>query len=497
MAKESSINLIVRNAGIHGVGIVLNAVIMFASSVVITRTIGAELFGKYSLALSLFQVAGLFGIFGMDTGVVRLTSKYVANRDPGSVKGTLVGGMALTTILSTGLVLIVVFLAPVLASKVFKGVEGIDLILRVYIIGLPFFSLMMVINAYGQGLKTLKYSVMVELILRPVIRFCVIVILFVVGLRLFAVVFGSVFSFIMAAVIAFCFARKISPFDFGTTRATPVTRELFFYSLPLLLARFMLAIVPRSNTIMVGYFTDSMNTGLFGAAATLAPFMSLSLQSFGKIFAPVAAELWEAGNLLELERRLKSVAKWTFSINLPICLVVLLFAPGLLLAFGSDFTPAALTVRLIAIGQILNVLVGPVGFVLTMTGRQKLNLINSIGIAIVNIGLNVVFIPRWGIAGAGFGMMMSLSIVNIVRVIEVKTIYGFTPFRWDVLKPVAAGGISAAALYLLNRHLMWYDFRHTVVLCAAFMIAYIAILYAFGLKEEKQVLADILRRRKG
>jgi len=496
MTRESSISLIVKNAGIDGVGTVLNAAIMFAASVTITRTIGAELFGKYSLAFSIFQVVGLFAIFGLNSGVVKLTAKYAIRRDRGSVKGTLMGGMTLTAAASTVLTLIVIAIAPLLASRVFKNVQGIDLILRVYIIGLPFFALMMVINGYIQGLKTLKYSVLVELILRPAIRLCVIVTLFILGLRLFAVVFGSVFSLIVASVIAFYFARKISPFDFRSTRATLVTRELFFYSLPLVFARFFTVIVPRSNTILVAYFTDPVKTGLFGAAVALSPFMSLSLLSFGKIFAPVVSELWENGDMTALESHLKIVTKWVFAVGFPVCLVFLLFSPSILQIFGPDFVPAASTLRLIAIGQMVNLIVGPIGYVLTMTGRQKLNLMNSIGLAILNIGLNLAFVPRWGIAGAALGIMISMCAVNIVRVIQVKRLYGFTPFKVDILKPVGAGAITVVVFYFLNRYLMWYDIPHTIALCAGFITVYGPLLYLFGLKEEKRVLMDILKRRK-
>ena len=39
--KQSHMGLIVKNAGIDGVGTAFNILIMFASSVIITRTIGA------------------------------------------------------------------------------------------------------------------------------------------------------------------------------------------------------------------------------------------------------------------------------------------------------------------------------------------------------------------------------------------------------------------------------------------------------------------------
>ncbi len=88
-ARESYIGLIVKNAGIDTVGTAFNIVIMFAASVIITRTIGASLFGKFQISQSVFQILGVFAVFGLNTGMVRLTSRYIARKEPFAVKGTL------------------------------------------------------------------------------------------------------------------------------------------------------------------------------------------------------------------------------------------------------------------------------------------------------------------------------------------------------------------------------------------------------------------------
>jgi len=322
------------------------------------------------------------------------------------------------------------------------------------------------------------------------------VLLFLAGLRLFAVVFGTVFSYVAAAAVAYYFARRISPFDFGRTRARFVSSELFYYSLPLVLARFMTVVMGRANTILVGYYRDSISTGLFGAAVQLAPFVSLSLLSFSKIFCPVISELWEKGDVGGLEVTFKTVSKWIFSLAFPVFLILMLYASPLLSVFGPEFARAAATLRLLAIAQMTNALVGPAGYVLSMTGRQKLNLVNSIALVVPNIILNIFLIPRYGIAGAGISTVISMSGINVVRVIEVKLLYGFTPFRRDIFKPIAAGAIAFLGFGLLGRFAVWPDVPHTLALCAAFLAAYVGLLFLFGLREEKEVLLEILKRRK-
>jgi O-antigen/teichoic acid export membrane protein len=496
MARESSMGVIVKNAGLDTVATIFNTIFAFGSSVVVTRTIGAELFGKYALSNSVFQVLGVFAIFGLNAGVVRLTSKYNAKGDPQRVKGSLASGMAVSAGISVVLVTLVIALAPLLSTKVFTKMQGLDLVLRIHIIALPFYALMLVMNGYTQGFKTLKYTVIVELIMRPAVRLAIIVVLFLLGLRLFGVVIGTVLSFIAAAALSFHFARSRSPFDYRSTSTTFVTREMIFYSLPLIFARVMNIIIARSNIILVGYYIDPVATGLFGAALTISPFISFGLFSFGKIFAPVISDLWERGDRQELENTFKIVTKWCFSLGFPIFIMIMLFAPSLLLVLGPEFAGAAVSLQLLAVGQIVSALVGPAGHFLAMTGRPKLNLANSIALAGVNVVLNIIFIPRWGINGAGLAMAISLVAINVARAVEIKLLYGFTPFRQDLFKPALAGAITGGLFYLVNLRLGWHDLLHTLLLCVAFLIVYIMLMSLFGLREEKEIILEVLRRRK-
>ena len=496
MARDSTLSHIVKHAGFDTFGTAINYILMFGTSVIITRTIGAELFGKYSLSNSIFLILGVFAVFGLNTGVVRLTSKYNARGDSASVKGTLVSGMLLSGAFGSALMIIVIAISPLLASKVFKNVEGISWVLRLHIIALPFYAIMLVVNGYAQGFKTLKYSVIVEFLARPTVRLGLVVLLFTLGLRLKGVLYATVISYVCAAILALLFAIRVSKFPFRTTSARLVTSELFFYSVPLVLARFMNVIIARSNTILVGYFKEPTSTGLFGAAVTLAAFIPMSLHSFSRIFAPIVSDLWEKQRLDELRDTFKAVSKWVLSIGLPVFMLFLLFPSGLLEVFGKEFGKADATLRLLAAGQIINVLVGPVGYVLTMTGRQKLNLLNSIILAGVNVALNIIMIPRWGIIGAGLATAISLAAINILKVIQVKVIYGFTPLRKDIYKPLVAGGLAGVIIYLVSQKVRWESLQATLGLCIAFLCLYFGLLYALGLKEEKEVILNILRRKR-
>ncbi len=494
--KQSDLGVIVKNAGIDVFGQVFSVVFAFAASIAVTRTIGPELFGKYSLANSIFQLLGILAVFGLSGGVVRLTSKYIALKDRGRVKGTVVSGVLISSVFSLALIGLALAAAPILSRRLYSHIEGLDLVLRVYVIGLPFYALMTILNGYTQGLKTLKPGVIVQMVVRPVARLALILILFLLGFRLFAVVVGSVGAFFCAMMMAFMYAVKASPFNLRKTAKIGVGHELFFYSVPLVLANFMNVVISRSNIMISGHYLDSETVGILSAALVLAPFVSMSLLSFSRIFAPIISELWEKGDHVELMTQFKTVSRWVFTLSVPVFCLYILFAPGLLNIFGDAFPRGTLALRVLALGQLVNAIVGPIGFILTMTGRQKLNLINSILLAASNIALNILLIPKYGITGVVLATTFSLAGINVVRVIEVKVLYGFTPFTPNLYKPFIAGAGASAVFYPLSRFLGWTGIPQTIGLCTAFLIVYLVVLYGLGLRQEREILREIMNRKK-
>ena len=70
------------------------------------------------------------------------------------------------------------------------------------------------------------------------------------------------------------------------------------------------------------------------------------------------------------------------------------------------------------------------------------------------------------------------------------------PFRYDLVKPLTAGAVASAIFYFLNRRLAWTGIPHTLALCIAFLIVYLVVLYILGLREEREVIKEILKRKK-
>ena len=69
---------------------------------------------------------------------------------------------------------------------------------------------------------------------------------------------------------------------------------------------------------------------------------------------------------------------------------------AILSLFGQDFQAGWSVLVILSLGNLINVGVGPVGYMLTMTGRPGLELLNSWLSGVLHIILNLLRIPRYG-----------------------------------------------------------------------------------------------------
>ncbi len=92
--------------------------------------------------------------------------------------------------------------------------------------------------------------------------------------------------------------------------------------------------------------------------------------------------------------------------------------------FGNEYSPSVIALQVLIIGHIVNVFTGPSDLLMYMTGNQK-QAAYCVGIAaIVNICLNLVLIPKYGVLGACLATVSSTIIWNLLLVIYCRKALG-------------------------------------------------------------------------
>jgi O-antigen/teichoic acid export membrane protein len=106
----------------------------------------------------------------------------------------------------------------------------------------------------------------------------------------------------------------------------------------------------------------------------------------------------------------------------------------------------------LACGQLVTALFGPMGWVLSMTGRHLLELaILAAGLVLATL-LCALAIPALGQIGAAVATFTAIAFTNGARMLWVRRTLRALPFDWKVLMLVAAGlALALGSRWLVGR----------------------------------------------
>src|SRR4029077_5875723 len=111
--------------------------------------------------------------------------------------------------------------------------------------------------------------------------------------------------------------------------------------------------------------------------------------------------------------------------------------------------------RILLIGQSVNVAVGSVGFILIMVGRTGWDLTVYAGSFLLDLVLAFVLAPRFGAEGAATAQAVTLAASNAVRLWLVWRFVKIQPFNRHYARlaiPTAIAGAVMLAVHLVLRH---------------------------------------------
>jgi O-antigen/teichoic acid export membrane protein len=197
-----------------------------------------------------------------------------------------------------------------------------------------------------------------------------------------------------------------------------------------------------------------------------------------------------------MERMYQTTARWTFTLNFPLFLIILMFPGQILSIFGSSYVDGTTALIILAWADLAKTGTGICGAVLDMTGRTRLKLVNAVIMSALMVGLNVLFIPRWGVIGAAIATLTAVAADNLLRLIEVYILFRLLPYNLSFLKPITAGLVAVGTALLLGRLLpAEASLVYTAVGAIVLLVVYTGVILLLGLSEEDRTVLARLRVR--
>ena len=429
---------ILSQAGIYLAARGLPGVVAFLAIPLFSRLLKPADYGRYALALATVNVLNALLFQWLRLSLVRYLPGH--REDPAKVKSTLATAGAYT-LLAAGALAAAACLLPV--------AHGWRAFVALCWVALAIQATFELCCEYARGsLDPWHYM---RLQLARAIAFVALGVMFVkMGAGWWGPLAGAAVG--MTIAVAFAWRRDWTGTKLVIDRA--LLLRLCQYGVPLSLTVALTVVISTSDRYVIAWFLGEDSAGLYSVAVDFTTqTLTLLMMVIHMAMFPLAVRDWELGGPDAARVRMGSNATLLLAVGMPCVVGLAVLAPGIAYAFlGEGFRAAATHVMpLVALGTFLACMKA---FHFDAAFQFAHRTISQVWIvlfaAALNISLNVVAVPRWGINGAA-----GASVVAFLAAIALTIAIG----RRHVALPVPAGPAAAVLLAAGAMGLLLYPLR--------------------------------------
>ena len=412
--------------------LVAGAAFTFVFNVLLARLIGASGAGLYFIAMTVVDVSVTIARLGLETAVLRFASVAQNRGDRGSLAAVYRKSLLLilvTAVAIAPIVWLVVLHLPLGGDRA----GDLHAVLPLLMLALPAVAVMTFQTEFFKGIGAPVLGTFVQSVFLPL--------LMVLGSAALWLATAVTFENVVLIYVAATFVSALFTLTACNWRLPGIWREsghfdsrlLLRTSLPLLMVTATNLVIGWTDILVLGLWADPKQVGIYGVSRGIAALTAFVLGAVNSVTAPQFATLYAQGQHAALAKLAQQSAFWMLLAIAPVSLV-LLFAPGLVLQlFGPNFTEGEWALRILTIGQLVNVGTGSVGPLLMMTGYEKLLRNIVIVSAILNLAGNLVLVPIYGAIGAAASTASCVAFMKITcwvavrRKLKINTMAFFAP----------------------------------------------------------------------
>ena len=485
-------------------GIFYGSINRYLYSALLARWVGPEYLGIYSMANAIMLISEVLSKMGMETGVMRFVSRLDPEKDNDKISEIIASAIKMCALFSLFFMIVLISCSSYIVFNILSEKSLMVSVLIVFAISIPFNASTLVAAAATQGYKKLKYKSMVTQFINPTILLVSMIICYWFFSAESALMFPMLITGIVGCIAMFQPLKYLSGIRRQQIIKTKFNYDLLKFSYPFMFVIILQTFMHWMDILMLGYFTNASTVGLYHPAARTAGLLQALLMSFISIYAPMISQFHSEKNLLKMNQTYKMVSRWLLVFSIPISIMFILFPENILSLFGKEYISSSNVLIILTIATLLQAIFGAASPTLGMSGFTRLILINTSIAFILNLGLNYTLIPLYGINGAAYATLITLTIIGCIRVAQVRIFLKMNLFSFKMLKPLTAGAVTYFITTNLKPILENYNFVVELLIAVpCSLLIYGFLIWLMRLDEEDKsfissfgIIKDGLKRNK-
>src|SRR5690606_3359320 len=192
--------------------------------------------------------------------------------------------------------------------------------------------------------------------------------------------------------------------------------------------------------------------GVYSLVSDLTQLIRLAKMAFSGVFSPLAAKYRASGNKRGTSEALEHFARKTSSLGLVLFLLIMPLWPAFIFKPGEPWDETAHFAWFLCAGPLMSCFFGLCGNSLLMYGYSRTLLLNALGAGLLNVLLNALFIPPWGLLGAALATAISNVTLSVLQIVELRRFEDLgVQSNYYMRTLLAAAGPVFAVLYFSSK----------------------------------------------
>ncbi len=439
--QDQAVATAARGAGMNTIGSVITAISQFVLAYLVAQFFGDTGAGIFLSATAIYMIAGNTAKIGSETAMVYFVSQLRAAEPTARVRPLTT--QMLRPVMAASLVLTVVLLAVAGPLSRLIADDAADDLRWSIIATVPFllaWPLSAVYLGASRGLGSMRPTATIHQITRPLLQLGGVIVgaAFDVSLPILCLLWA------IPIVVTVPMARRAFLGLDGTTDvALPSRSAIWAFARPRGVSTSFQIAMERLDVLIVSAIAGEGAAGVYGTLSRLITSGNFFMFSVSQAMAPQISKLFAIGDLPGARRLYHATAAWTMISVWPLFLICATRPETALGVFGDEFVAGADALRILGIGMLFASAFGPVDFVLLMRGRSARSLGNiSLALA-VNVILDLVLVPAYGINGAAIAWVAGVVVYRLLPTWQIFRDVQLVPFG----RPGLLVGMLAVAVF--------------------------------------------------
>ncbi len=427
-----------------------------------SNLISTEDFGNYALIMSLYAIIAVFYQSGLQSA---LSKYYLEEKNENRRKEIFSTILNSTGIIGITLTAVIFILSGWIAKQTTGTVKYDDLV-RIVFAALLFESITF-ITLHLLRTKELARKVVIYSSVSAVINLVMnIYLVYFLGLGIYGIIWAQLVTSVTVFFILLPYLRE----NYLAVLRTDLAKTFFTFSYPLIIAGILSASVEVIDRFIIDHFLGKSEVGIYSFSYRIALVMNIFVMSLRSAWTPYSIRLYNEGNYKEEFG--KSLTK-IVAVSLFIFLSVSIFIDDLFRVqfagfhlFDPRYSGGIEIIPVILISYVFSALITFYSVYPYVSGRSIHFLIGDFIGLVLNITLNFLLIPLYGIMGAAIATFFSFlgNALYLVIISEPKIKITYEPLKIILIL------ISTGLFYMVSKLLNIFPVDIILFIIALFLV---------------------------